>query len=165
MAEQYGARSVGGSERSSAEIRDDIATRRESISQAVGRLQEKIHETLDWKGHVARHPYVAVSVAVGTGLILSGLFKRKASPTERIVDALIDKAEELGDDLCRAARKLIIRTAAPSLFRGALYGLAGKALMHYLQNRAAHAEGNGASPTAETEWKGLQRTTSTPAMS
>jgi ElaB/YqjD/DUF883 family membrane-anchored ribosome-binding protein len=156
---------LGAAERSSDEIRDDIAAQRESISQTVGLLGERIHETLDWKAYVARYPYVAVGVAVGAGLILSGLFKRKASPTERIVDALIDKAEELGDDLRRSARRLIIKHAAPGLFRGTLYGLAGRALMQYLHNRAIHAEGNGANLSSETEWRDPRRTTSMPTMS
>jgi hypothetical protein len=162
MAEQDELRPMNGSERSSAEIRDDIAARRESISLTVGRLGEKIHEALDWKGYVARYPYAAVGVAVGTGLILSGLFKRKATPTERLVNALIDKAEQLGDDLRLAAGRLILKNAAPGLFRGSLYGLAGKALMQYLQNRAAPAEGNGANPSAEAPWRDSRSTTSTP---
>ncbi len=143
----------GGSERSSAEILDDIAARRESISETVGQLGERIHETLDWKGQVARHPYISVGIAVGTGLIISGFFKRKPSPTERLVDALVDRVEELGEDMLRSARRMIIKSAAPGLFRAALYGMAGRALMQYLHNRNTHVEGNGANPSPRAEWK------------
>ncbi len=152
-----------GSERSSEEIRNDIAARRESISQTVGQLGEKIHDTLDWKGYVARYPYAAIGVAVGAGMIIGGMLRRKSSPTERIVDALMDKAEELGDRLRNSASRLIMKTAAPSLFRGTVYGLAGKALIQYLQHRAIHAEGNGAHPSHDEEqWREIRRTTSTP---
>ncbi len=165
MVEENDLRSADGSERSSAEIRDDIAARRESITQTVDRLGERIHETLDWKGHVARHPYASVGVAIGAGLILSGFFKRKASPSERITNALVDTVEELGNDLRISVRKLILRAAVPSLFRGALYGLAGKALIQYLQNRGAHVEGNGSNPSGGAEWRDPQHTTSMPDMS
>jgi ElaB/YqjD/DUF883 family membrane-anchored ribosome-binding protein len=165
MAEYDELRPADRTERSSDKIRDDIAARRESISQTVDLLGERIHDTLDWKGYVARYPYVAIGVAAGAGLILSGLFKRKATPTERIVNALVDKIDELGDDLRTSARRLIIKHAAPDLFRGTLYGIAGRALMQYLHNRTAPVEGNGANLSAETEWRDPHRTTSTPTMS
>ena len=161
MAERNDSKSANGLERSSNEIRNDIAARRESISQTVGQIGEKIHETLDWKGYVARYPYAAIGLAVGTGFLLSGLLRRRPSPTQRIVDALVEKAEELGDDLRDSARRMIIKTAAPSLFRGAIYGIAGKALMLYLQNRAAHVEGNGGNFSHE-DLRDIRRNPSTP---
>lgn len=77
------------------------------------------------------------------------------------MNALVDKAEELGDDLRDSAKKLIMRAAAPTLFRGTIYGLASKALMQYLQSRAAHAEGNGAS-LHNPEWGEMRGAASTP---
>lgn len=162
MAEKNDSKMVGSSERSSTEIRNDIAARRESISQTVGQLGEKIHETLDWKGYVARYPYAAIGVALGAGIIVGSFLKRRASPTERIVDALVDKVDQFGDDLRNSARKLFVKTVAPGLFRGSIYGLAGKALMQYLQNRAAHAEGNGGNLSQSGEWNDVRRTTSMP---
>lgn len=154
---------MGG--RSSEDIRSDIAARRDSISQTVGRLGERIHETFDWKGYVGRYPYAAVGIAVGAGLVVGSLLKRRATPTERIVNALVDKAEELGDDLRDSARNLIMKTAAPSLFRGTVYGLAGRALMQYLERRAAHAEGNGAGFSPEPEWKDRHPSATPPSVS
>jgi hypothetical protein len=152
----------GGIDRSTDEIREDIAAKRDSISQTVGRLGDKIQETLDWKVYVRRYPYMAVGAAVGTGLLLAAtLPRRKATPMERILDVLVDKAEELGDDLLKSARRLAVRTVAPGLFRGTIYGLAGKAFMQYLQNRVILAEGNGANLTSEMEWKRSQQSTST----
>lgn len=162
MAENNSSRNAGNSERSSSEIRNDIAARRESISQTVGQIGEKIHQTLDWRGYIARYPYAAVGLAVGTGLVIGGLLKRKSSPAERFMDALTERAEDLGDRLIDSARKVIVRTAAPRLFRGTIYGIAGKALMQYLQDRAAHAEGNGGNFPHSGDWRDVQRTTSTP---
>lgn len=142
---------AAGSERSADEIRNDIAARRESIARTVDKLGERIHETLDWKGYIGRNPYLSIGIAVGAGVIAGAMLGRRRTPSERIVDALVDKVSELGDDLRESARKVFIRTAAPGLFRGTIYGLAGKALMQYLQSRAAHAEGNGLAP--ESGWR------------
>ena len=81
------------------------------------------------------------------------------------MDAVSDRAEQLGEDLRKSATKLIMKSAAPGLVRGTLYGLAGKALMQYLQNRVvATAEGNGANLSPETDWRDRHRTpTSTPS--
>jgi hypothetical protein len=152
---------TGGPERSSTDIRNDIAARRESITQTVDQLGEKIHEVLDWRGYVRRYPYATVGLAVGTGLLVSRIFKKKSSPVDRLVEAASDRAQQLGEDLCKAATKLIMKTAGPGLFRGAVYGLAGKALMQYLHNRVAAAEGNGANLSPETDWRGMHRTTLT----
>lgn len=161
MADKVDAKDLN-SERSSDEIRNDIAARRESITQTVGQLGNRIHQSLDWKGYVARYPYAAVGLAVGAGLIVGGMLRRKSSPSERIVDALVEKAEELGDNLRDSARKLFIRTAAPNLFKGTIYGIAGKALMQYLQNRASHVESNGGNLSHDDQWREIRRTTLTP---
>jgi hypothetical protein len=152
---------TNGSERSSDEILNDIAARRESISHTVGQIEEKIHQTMDWKSYVERYPYATIGLAVGTGLLLAGLLRRKRSPTERIVDAFVEKAGELGEDLRDAVGRLLAKTAAPTIFRGTIYGMAGKALMQYLQNRATHAEGNGGNYSHE-DWRDFARSTSTP---
>jgi hypothetical protein len=151
-------------ERSAEDIRNDIAARRESITQTVGRLGDRIHETLDWRGHISRHPYASLGIAVGAGLIVGGMFKRKSSPSERLVEALTDKVGQLGEELRDSARKILVRTVAPSLFKGTIYGFAGKALMQYLQNRAAHFEGNG-SNFHGSEWNVSRPSASTPTIS
>ena len=149
---------TSGSERSSADIMNDIASRRESITQTVDQLGEKIHEALDWRGYVRRYPYASLGLAVGTGFVVAGIFRRKSSPMDRLLDAVSDRAERLGEHFLKSATRLIVKTAAPGLFRGTLYGIAGKALMQYLQNRAAHAEGNGANLSRETDWRDVHRT-------
>jgi ElaB/YqjD/DUF883 family membrane-anchored ribosome-binding protein len=156
---------TGSSERSSTDIRNDIAARRESITQTVDQLGEKIHEALDWRGYVKRYPYASIGLAVGTGFVVSRIFKKQPSPMDRLVDAVSDRAERLGEDLRKSASRLIMKTVAPGLVRGTLYGIAGKALMQYLHNRAAHAEGNGANLSPETDWRDLHSTnpTSTPS--
>jgi ElaB/YqjD/DUF883 family membrane-anchored ribosome-binding protein len=153
MADSIEGKSEDYFARNSDEIQADIEARREYISQTVDQLGEKFHETMNWRAYVARHPYLSIGVAMGTGLILSGMFRRKPSPGERIVGTLVETIEDLGDDVRNSVRKMIVRTAAPSLFRGVLYGLAGKMLMQYVQNRSVHAHGNGGHPSHEPGWK------------
>lgn len=83
--------------RSASEIRHDIAAKRESISETVDRLGERIHESLDWHSYVAEHPYIALGVAAGAGFLLSGLFKRRPSPRDRIIDAVAETIEDVTD--------------------------------------------------------------------
>ncbi len=47
---------IEGPERSAEEIRQDIAAKRESISETVDRLGERIQETLDWREYVVEYP-------------------------------------------------------------------------------------------------------------
>jgi ElaB/YqjD/DUF883 family membrane-anchored ribosome-binding protein len=85
--------------RSAEEIRQNIAARRESISETVDRLSDRFQQTLDWRTYVADYPLVAVGVAVGVGFLLSGLFKPRPSPRERIMDAVAESIEDMTDRL------------------------------------------------------------------
>jgi ElaB/YqjD/DUF883 family membrane-anchored ribosome-binding protein len=82
-------------ERSAAQIRQNIAEKRESISQTVDELERRIHQTLDWREYLAAHPFVALGVAAGVGFLVSGLLKSKPSPRERIIDALAETVEDI----------------------------------------------------------------------
>jgi len=86
-----------GSDRSAVAIRQDIAAKRESISETVDKLGERIHETLDWREYVAEYPAVALGLAAGAGFLVSGAFKRTPSAQERIFDAVADLTEDMTD--------------------------------------------------------------------
>lgn len=83
--------------RSAQEIREDIAAKRESITETVDRLGERIHESLDWHSYVADHPYIAIGAATGLGLLVSGIFKPRPSPRDRMIDALAETIEDITD--------------------------------------------------------------------
>src|SRR5215831_3885142 len=85
------------SQRSAEDIRQDIAAKRDSISETVDRLGERLHETLDWRSYVAEHPLVFLGLAAGAGFVVSGIFKRRPSPADRIVDAVADMVEDVTD--------------------------------------------------------------------
>jgi len=85
------------SDRSAVAIRQDIAAKRESISETVDKLGERIQETFDWHEYVAQYPAVALGLAAGTGFLVAGIFKRKPSPQDRILDAMADLTEDITD--------------------------------------------------------------------
>src|SRR5882762_11698734 len=84
-------------DRSAVAIRQDIAAKRESISETVDKLGERIHETFDWHEYVAEYPAVALGLAAGAGFLVAWIFKRKPSPQERIMDAVADLTEDMTD--------------------------------------------------------------------
>src|SRR5215216_3711134 len=84
-------------ERSAETIRQDIAAKRETITETVDKLSERIHETLDWREYIGQYPIVALGVAAGLGFLVSGIFKHRPTPQERIADAVAELTEDLTD--------------------------------------------------------------------
>lgn len=84
-------------DRSAVAIRQDIAAKRESISETVDKLGERIQSTFDWHEYVAEYPAVALGLAAGAGFLIAGILKRKPSPQDRILDAVADLTEEMTD--------------------------------------------------------------------
>ncbi|HXI91436.1 MAG TPA: hypothetical protein VNO24_15575 [Blastocatellia bacterium] len=84
-------------DRSAGAIRQDIAAKRESISEAVDKLGDRIHRTFDWHEYVAEYPAVALGLAAGVGFVIAGMFKRNPTPQERILDAVADLTEDMTD--------------------------------------------------------------------
>ena len=104
-------------ERSTEEIRHDIAKEKENISQTVEQIGERLKEKLDWRGYVKDSPYWALGAAVGLGYLASGMFKTRTTPLERIMDSIAEKA---GDSL----GGMFARAAGPGLIKVTLLGVA-----------------------------------------
>lgn len=83
--------------RSVDEIRQNIAERRESIAETVDEIGDRFSRTLDWREYLAEYPLVAIGAAAGVGLLLSGIFKRRPTSGERIIEALADGVEDVTD--------------------------------------------------------------------
>ena len=84
-------------DRSAEEIRQDIAAKRESITETVERIGDTVHRTLDWRTYAADYPLVAIGAAAGLGFLLSKIFAPRPSPRQRIMDAFADSVEDLKD--------------------------------------------------------------------
>jgi len=78
-------------DRGSEGLHNDIASQRATISRIVGKLEGKIHDTMDWKKCFSEHPYAAIGVAVGTGFVASMLLKKK--PRQKLAYTVIDRAQ------------------------------------------------------------------------
>jgi hypothetical protein len=83
--------------RSAEEIRQDIAAKRESITETVDKLGDRIQQTLDWRKYVVEYPFVALGVAAGLGFFVSRIFKPRPTPRDRIMDALSETVEDITD--------------------------------------------------------------------
>jgi hypothetical protein len=132
MAQEH---ELGGNRRTADEIRKDIASKRESISEAVGQLGEKIQDTFDWRGYVIRHPYAAVGVAAGAGLVVGGLIRRRQTPLERIKDAISDATSDAAREFQKSLGRFAARTGAHARAKNTLSGIVTKAVSNFIHSR------------------------------
>ena len=150
-------------ERSADEIRQDIAAKRESITETVDRLSDRFQQTFDWRTYVSNYPVVALGVAAGLGFLASGILKPRATPTERMKDALADCFEDFTDRF----RSQIddVTTRRPGLnqtVKAAATGLLVKAAAEFVRNRISDSYDQQASDPDGTTTDGrVQRTNTT----
>ena len=138
----------GASERTSDEIRQDIAARRESITETVDKLNEHVHRTLDWRVYVAEHPMVVLGVAAGLGFLTAGIFKPRLSPRERILAALSETVEDVTGRLRDQIDQLPLQSAKSSQsVKAVAAAMATKVITDYLHNRILGTNGTGRNST------------------
>jgi ElaB/YqjD/DUF883 family membrane-anchored ribosome-binding protein len=131
-----------GAERTADEIRRDIAAKRETISDTVDRLGERLQQSLDWREFIANHPYAATGVAAGAGFLLTRLFRRRQSPLDRVRNAVVDTVEDVTDTVRHSVERLFWKTAAPGVLKGAVYSFATKTAMDLVRRKAADMVSN-----------------------
>lgn len=131
--------------RSAEAIRQDIAAKRETISETVDKLGERIQETLDWREYVAEYPVVAIGLAAGVGFLVSGIFKRSPTPQERIMDAVAELTEDLTDHVSSVAGDVIKKKlVSGKTVKAALVAVVTKAALDFAKEKAGDLlAGNG----------------------
>jgi ElaB/YqjD/DUF883 family membrane-anchored ribosome-binding protein len=139
-------------DRSAEAIRQDIAATRETISETVDKLGERIHQTFDWREYIAQYPAVALGVAAGLGFVVAGIFKRKPTPQERIMEAVAELTEDMtgrvGDVMAGVIQKKVI---SGSTLKAAAGALATKAAVDFLKKQFAGAiQGYNTRPRGES---------------
>ena len=134
-------------ERSTEDIRQDIAKGEENISQTVERIGERIEEKLDWRGYVKDSPYLAMGAAAGLGYLASGMFMTRTTPMERIMGSI---AEEVRDSL----GGLLAGAAGSGLIKATLLGIATKAAASWIKNATSTGRGKRwrRASTADRTW-------------
>ena len=119
-------------ERSTEDIRQDIAKGKENISQTVEQIGDRINEKLDWRGYVKDSPYWALGAAAGLGYLASRIFMKRTTPVERIMGSI---AEEVRGSV----GGLLAGAAGSGLIKVTLIGIATKAAASWIKNAASTA--------------------------
>jgi len=123
-------------ERSTKDIRRDIAEKEENISKTVDQIGERIKEKLDWREYVKSSPYWAMGAAAGLGYLASRMFLTRITPMERIRDSI---AREVRDTLSGP----LVRAAGSGLIKMTLMGIATKAAAGWIKNATSSDAANG----------------------
>ena len=123
-------------ERSTEDIRQDIAKEKENISQTVEQIGERIKEKMDWRGYVKDSPYWALGAAAGLGYLASRMFIKRPTPVERIMRPI---AEEVRDSL----GGLLAGAAGSGLIKVTLMSIATKAAANWIKNATSTAVASG----------------------
>lgn len=151
-----------------AALRRLIEAERQALDQTLDRLEERVHETFDWRRYVERHR--GALAAVGSGAALLGLWRwrRRAgrSPSERIADAMVEGAREITDRACGALRMagpaLSIRRRFPRAVLAPLASVGLRAALRWWERKEAGAAPRppaGEQAYEEERWR-LERTLS-----
>jgi hypothetical protein len=131
-------------ERSSSDIRQDIAQGEENISQTVAQIGELIEEKLDWREYVKDSPYLAIGAAAGLGFLASRIFIARATPMERIMGSI---AREVRGSL----GGVLVGAAGSGLIRATLRSVATKAAASWIKKAlSTDSAGDGAGPRSRT---------------
>lgn len=126
----------GASERTSDEIRQDIAARRESITETVDKLSERVNRTLDWRVYVTEHPLVATGLAAGIGVLAAGIFRPRPTPGERILAALSETVEDVTGRFREQLEQLPSQqVSSRQSMQAVAAALVAKAVASYVSNR------------------------------
>ena len=127
-------------ERSTEDIRQDIAKKEEHISRTVEQIGERIREKVDWRGYVKGSPYWALGAAAGLGYLVSGMFRTRTTPLDPITGPIAETGRDTIDDVRAGA-------AGPSLIKATLLGIAAKAFADWIKNATSTAvAGSGTEP-------------------
>src|SRR6266508_768059 len=129
---------ISGAERSAEDIRQDIAARRESLTETVDRLSDRFQQTLDWRAYVSDYPLAALGVAAGLGFLAARIIKPRPSAGKRIKNALAYGIEDLAGRFRHQIENVAPNRSGSGLGRtvkAALTGLVTKAATDYLQGR------------------------------
>jgi ElaB/YqjD/DUF883 family membrane-anchored ribosome-binding protein len=141
--------SAQAQERSVDEIRQDIASTRESITETVDQLSDRFQQTLDWRTYVKDYPLVAMGVALGLGFLVGGVLRPRSTPRQRMKEAFADSIEDLADRFrvqmdgigWQRSRMGVSRT-----IKAAATGAITKAATDYLRARLTEREGGSNDP-------------------
>jgi hypothetical protein len=115
---QSDLRSVGV-ERTTKDIRRDIAEEIENITRTIEQIGGRINKKLDWREYLNDYPYWALGAAAGLGYLTSGLFRSGSSPGKSAIGSADDEDHN-------SLGSLLAGTAGSGLIKATLLGIATK---------------------------------------
>jgi ElaB/YqjD/DUF883 family membrane-anchored ribosome-binding protein len=133
--------------RNPAQLRNDIEASKEAITDTIKRLDEHVHRAVDWRTQVREHPFVAVGAAAVGGMLLAGMFRRKPSPRDRIMDAIAESVEDMTDKVRNRVGTQLTRTMTGSVLKAAITTVVVKKATEYLVQMTANALNSNNSET------------------
>jgi hypothetical protein len=124
-------------ERSTEDIRQDIAKGEKSISLTVDKIDQRIQEKLEWREYVKDSPYWALGAVAGLGFLASGMFLlTRTTPLERIMGSIAGEVRgSLGGLLAGVAR--------PNLMKATLLSIATKAAAGWIKDAVSTTAASG----------------------
>jgi hypothetical protein len=132
-----GSTASGKTSRNPDEWRQDIEARKEAIAGTIRQIDRRVHRASDWRVQVGEHPFVAMGAAFVVGSLLSGMFRRKPTPQERIIDAIADSV----DDVTSHVRDHIVGRFSSGVTRSVMKtvgaALAAKAAAAYMSGKSS----------------------------
>ncbi len=117
-------------ERTSEEIREDIAKERENISETVDQIGELFKEKLDWRKYVKDSPYLTTGAAAGIGFFASGLLRTRPTANERIIHSIAQEIHE-------AIGGMRAQAAGAGLIKVTMMGIGAKIAVALIREAAA----------------------------
>jgi hypothetical protein len=154
-------------DRSTVAIRQDIAAKRESISETVDKLGDRIQETLDWREYIAEYSVAALGLAAGAGFLVAGIFRRRPTPRERIMDAVAELTEDMTDRVGGVMAAVIQkRLVSGRTVKAAATTMIAKAVMDIVKKQISSAMTNDNSrrQSRTTAYSGALRSSDTNLM-
>jgi hypothetical protein len=122
-------------ERTTQDIRRDIAKEIENITRTIEQIGESINKKLDWREYLNDYPYWALGAAAGLGYLTSGMFLSGRTPRERAIGASTDENHNsFGGHLAG--------TSGFSLIKATLLGIATKAAVSWITNASSTVAAN-----------------------
>ncbi len=131
-------------ERTTEEIREDLAREEENLSRTAEKIGDRIKEKLDWGEYVKDSPYLALGIAAGVGFFAARALQPRRTPMQRIIGTL---AEEVRG----ALGNLQVGESQPGLARLALLGIGTKLAADWIRKANSSGASDSVSPLSPEE--------------
>jgi len=124
-----------GVERSTKDIRQDIAKEIENITQTIEQIGGRINKKLDWREYLNDYPYWALGAAAGLGYISSGMILSGTPPGKFSIGSCANEDHN-------SLGSLSAGTAGTGLIKATLLGIATKAAVSWITNASSTVAAN-----------------------